>query len=1105
VSQFILRAFKTVDGDPLAPEHERVRQLTEEALQKLGPTHSYEVFPVKESAAGQSILESQGEQSRRYALAAILQTTHWDLEAARIRAEGKNEIERANPHFLPGWAEIWGRRRQTHEIIVSLLRRALPFTEADLITLLEWIVVQHQLSTYHVPVAAIARAAERFSRAEKLSPSLEDAIRRAAAKLRTSYDKDAKRCATTLEQLCAAEISQGQTQTPEHRRPVIPGPAGDPAVLSELKRSMGMVSGDTAKTVTREIEPDRFRLCDDSPLIAEHALLTKLFAEAVGKAGYAAPNLSVLAAGRTIAHMTASARGKLLLAACERAVSSLTTTVDHGTPAVWQSRHTAAACVERIGSLDCSLSRGEMFDFLLYFAVRASHARAGFGTLFAQLLAQLAQAQPFSDGERFVLSLVRGSFIQGPPLGSPSEKVQRFAALIGDGAQFFVIPSERWSVMLNDEISALPLDQRTAWVDLLSHCLTATTARPSGKWLKTAQMLTAAVGIPKVRASLLRWFSQVPGGRTARSLALYPGDARTTSDIIQEENAFILRGLLWIAPDLEGGDEMTRAVSVVAQSAYKKVPGVGPRAVKVGNAALYALSQISSPAAVGQLAMLKVRVRFGSAQKEIEKAFNATADALKIPRDQIEEMGVPTYGLEEVGVRRETFGDASAELRVDGRDVTILWTSAGKPVKSVPSKVKTDHNEDFKELQGAAKDIAAMLPAQSERLDAMFLLQKRWPVALWQERYLDHPLVGTLARRLIWASGGAAFIWCEGKFVDQNDSPIKLAAEAEISLWHPIDRPVEEVVGWRASIERHEVRQPFKQAHREVYLVTDAERRTATYSNRFAAHILRQHQFNALCAARGWKNKLRLMVDADYPPAYRELPNWALRAEFWIEGIGDGYGADTNESGAYLRLATDQVRFYRTGAAHNHAHAGGGGYSTAAAGPGTGSVNDPLPLDQVPPLVLSEILRDVDLFVGVASVGNDPAWQDGGPGGRYREYWHTYSFGELSETAQTRKAVLQTLLPRLTKLKDRWSLNDKFLVIRGDLRTYKIHLGSGNILMEPNDQYLCIVPDRSSKGGETVLLPFEGDATLSIILSKAFLLALDNKITDSSIKHQILR
>jgi hypothetical protein len=314
---------------------------------------------------------------------------------------------------------------------------------------------------------------------------------------------------------------------------------------------------------------------------------------------------------------------------------------------------------------------------------------------------------------------------------------------------------------------------------------------------------------------------------------------------------------------------------------------------------------------------------------------------------------------------------------------------------------------------------------------------------------------------------------------------------------------MEEIVAWRHWMERNKIRQPFKQAHRELYLLTDAERTTNTYSNRFAAHILRQHQFHALCAARGWRNKLRLMVDDTYPPAQRELSNWGLRAEFWIEGIGDEYGTDTNDSGAFLRVATDQVRFYRTGAAQNVAHAGGGGYLTNAGGPGAQGLNEPIALDQVPPLVLSEILRDVDLFVGVASVGNDPTWQDGGPGGRYREYWHSYSFGDLSETAQTRKSVLQSLLPKLTKLRNRWTLTDKFLVIRGDLRTYKIHLGSGNILMEPNGQYLCIVPDRSRKTSESVLLPFEGDATLSIIISKAILLSADTKISDPTIVRQI--
>jgi hypothetical protein len=112
----------------------------------------------------------------------------------------------------------------------------------------------------------------------------------------------------------------------------------------------------------------------------------------------------------------------------------------------------------------------------------------------------------------------------------------------------------------------------------------------------------------------------------------------------------------------------------------------------------------------------------------------------------------------------------------------------------------------------------------------------------------------------------------------------------------------------------------------------------------------------------------------------------------------------------------------------------------------------------------------------------------------------------LTESSKTRRQALEILLPRL-KIAQRCKLTDKFLVVYGEIRTYKIHLGSGNILMEPNDQYLCIVPSRGSgqMGKDKLFIPFEGDQTLAIILSKAFLLAEDKKITDTSITRQLKR
>lgn len=53
---------------------------------------------------------------------------------------------------------------------------------------------------------------------------------------------------------------------------------------------------------------------------------------------------------------------------------------------------------------------------------------------------------------------------------------------------------------------------------------------------------------------------------------------------------------------------------------------------------------------------------------------------------------------------------------------------------------------------------------------------------------------------------------------------------------------------------------------------------------------------------------------------------------------------------------------------------------------GAGTAAEPLALDEIPPLVFSEVMRDADLFVGVTSVDNAPNWLDGGPEGRYRDY-----------------------------------------------------------------------------------------------------------------------
>lgn len=85
---------------------------------------------------------------------------------------------------------------------------------------------------------------------------------------------------------------------------------------------------------------------------------------------------------------------------------------------------------------------------------------------------------------------------------------------------------------------------------------------------------------------------------------------------------------------------------------------------------------------------------------------------------------------------------------------------------------------------------------------------------------------------------------------------------------------------------------------------------------------------------------------------------------------------------------------------------------------------------------------------------------------------------------------------------DRCELTERYLVVRGDLRNCWIRFGSGNTLMSPDDQYLCIVAAHDTRV-DRLFLPFDDDPLLSLILSKAFLLADDATMTDPSITRQI--
>ncbi|MDX1983029.1 MAG: DUF4132 domain-containing protein, partial [Bryobacteraceae bacterium] len=479
---------------------------------------------------------------------------------------------------------------------------------------------------------------------------------------------------------------------------------------------------------------------------------------------------------------------------------------------------------------------------------------------------------------------------------------------------------------------------------------------------------------------------------------------------------------------------------------------------------------------VSQLSRLAMRVKYDVARRLIEKALEEAASRNNVSREDLEAMSAPTFGLDADGVRMEILEEYVGKLTIENGAAVLTWSRDGKPLKSAPAAARTA------EIRKAFKELEAGLNTQRLRLERQLLSESYCLFDRWKAWYLDHPVLSVFAGRLIWEieRDGATrtAIWREGCLVDWAGNAVDAGPGSRVRLWHPIRWDAQTILSWRCWLEDHGVRQPFKQAHREVYLLTDAERQTETYSNRFAAHIVRQHQFAALCRERGWQFQLMGQWDSHNTP-YLDLPKYNLRVEFDVD-----FPESPESSGhaVYLTIATGRVAVFTLADLRQ-------------------AMAQPVKLESVPPLVFSEVMRDVDLFVGVTSIGADPAWGGERRDDPHMDYWNGFAFGELSTAAENRRGLIASLLPKLA-IGDRCRLDGRFLMVRGELGEYKIHLGSGNVIMEPGSRYLCIVQGPGDTAGR-LPLPFEGDRMLALILSKAFLLVNDKAIKDETIRRQL--
>lgn len=495
---------------------------------------------------------------------------------------------------------------------------------------------------------------------------------------------------------------------------------------------------------------------------------------------------------------------------------------------------------------------------------------------------------------------------------------------------------------------------------------------------------------------------------------------------------------------------------------------------------------------ISSLSQLHKKIKSRTMQDKISQMIEDEAQRLGMSKDDLGDLSVPTFeGLAD-GVKLYQIGEYQASLQLKpAKSVELVWSNQGKILATPPQAAKKiEHKEIVTQIKQEQKMLADLLNNQTQRLEDSILQRRTWTYEGWQTQLVGHQILGWLAKRLIWQfeiDGQLQHgFYTDGQWCDVAGQPLQhLTEQTMVRVWHPIFSTAEEVLAWRQILINRQIVQPFKQAFREVYVVTPAEIAADKESRRYAGHYLRQHQLKALCDDRSWNYALQMYRGSGYIPA-RRLPEWNINATLYLEGSGG-----CSDAGVFLYVCTNFIHFYRREVVQRDGE--------------EHSIGVILQLDEVPPLVFSEVMRDIDLFVGVCSIGTDATLGQAETDHRgMREYWQNSRFADLTASALVRKDTLDMIISKLA-IASQCRFEGKYLQVEGKLRSYKIHLGSGNILMSPNDQYLCIVSDhkKALHALDQMYLPFEGDQMLSLILSKALLLAADDQITDRSIVQQI--
>lgn len=387
-----------------------------------------------------------------------------------------------------------------------------------------------------------------------------------------------------------------------------------------------------------------------------------------------------------------------------------------------------------------------------------------------------------------------------------------------------------------------------------------------------------------------------------------------------------------------------------------------------------------------------------------------------------------------------TTDDVTIALRINAQGKASLYTTkADKILKSIPTKLRKA--PEVLVLKARVKTLQEQYRRTRRTLEQMLVDATPFQQAEL-ELLLQHPVVAPQLQKMVGKSGDQlGFFTTTGvQSVDGTIHPY----ETWTILAHSYDLYASgDWTAYQQYCFDEQIAQPIKQIFRALYLPTADELRENVRSSRYAGHQVQPSKTVALLKGRGWT--------VDYDEGLQRVYHQERLVAHLYAAANWFTPADTEAP----TLETIQVWHLDT--------------------------NKRVAWSDVPPRLFSELMRDVDLVVSVAHVGEvDP---------------------EASQSSVEMRAALVEQTARLFRL-DNVRVEGRHVLIDGSYGAYTVHLGSALVQLMPG-RALSIVAVQSQHRGR-LFLPFVDDDPRSAeLLSKVLLLAKDQEIQDPSILEQL--